>query len=124
MNRLTATVAKAHLNSAAWLIEATTGNPVVVGTRTVQTLIEMQKAFEGITVKITEEDYGQALMILRATVINWEGHDYGLDGLRTALGAYGDAMEADNIATMVREELAKQLNLVLIKVVEIARFSS
>lgn len=123
MHRLTATVAKAHLSSAAWLIDITTKNPAVEGTRTVKALTEMQRAFEGITVKLAQEDYTMALVNLRSTVTGWEGHDYGLDGLRAALGAYGDAMEADHIASKAREDLAVQLNMVLVKVVEIARHS-
>lgn len=123
MNRLTATVARAHLNSAAWLIEAATKNPAAEGTRVALALAEIQKDFEGITVKIGEEDYVSALLLLRQAVTGWEGHDYGLDALGVALNAYGDAMEADSIPTRVREDLAEQLNLMLIKALEIARHS-
>lgn len=123
MERLTATVAKAHLNNAAWLIETTTENPAVAGTRVALALAEIRKDFEGITVMITKEDYVSALGYLRLAVTGWEGHDYGLEALGAAVGAYGDAMEADNISTTVRENVAKELNLVLIKAVEIARHS-
>lgn len=124
MERLTATVARAHLNNAAWLVETTTENPAVEGTRVALALAEIQKDFEGITVHLGAERYQEALLALRSTVVGWEGHDYGLDALRSALTAYGDAMEADAIPTTAREELAKQLNLMLIKAVEIAKHSS
>ena len=123
MERLTATVARAHLNAAAWLIESATKNPAVEGTRVALALAEIQKDFEGITVKITQEDYPSALHYLRQAVTGWEGHDYGLAELGEALNAYGDAMRADNIGTTVREELSKQLNLMLLKAIEIARHS-
>lgn len=124
MERLTATVARAHLNAAAWLVETTTENPAVEGTRVALALAEIQKDFEGITVHIGAERYEEAMLALRSAVVNWDGHDYGLDDLAEALSAYGDAMGEDNIGTTVREELSKQLNLVLLKAVEIAKHSS
>lgn len=124
MNRLTATVARAHLNAIAWQFEEGAKSPTVEGTRVALALTEIQKDFEGITVKIGEEDYVSALLVLHQVVTGWEGHDYGLDDLGAALTIYGNGMAANEIGTTAREILIAEARAVIIKAKLIAGHSS
>jgi hypothetical protein len=124
MNRLTATVARAHLNACAWHLEQVADEPGVADTSVKRTLEALALDFYGIVSNIEAEQYELALELLRGTVRSWEGHGFNLDELGAALLAYGTAMQADAIVTSVRMNLSNALVAVLGRAREIASHSS
>jgi hypothetical protein len=124
MNRLTATVAKAHLNAIAWLFEQGAEQGPIKGTMGTRTTNQIAQDFRAIADRIAAEDWAMVTPILLDAVRGWQGHGYNLDQLGAALSAYGAAMAADEISTRVRIDLSNEAVAVLGRAREIARHSS